>query len=95
MRLRLPTSRMITSIDFSTSRPGLGDAPQALAVAREDVDAELALELEDRLGDAGLRGEQRLGGFGQVEVAADRFLDEPELVEVHGKGLAARGRMTR
>ena len=41
------------------------------------------LELEDRLGDAGLRGEERLGGFGQVQVAPDRFLDEPELVEVH------------
>ena len=39
----------------------------------------------------GLRGEQRLGGLGQVEVAAHRFLDEPELVEVHGEGLAARG----
>ena len=83
MRFRLPTSRMIISIDFSTSRPGLGDAAQTLAVAREDVDAELVLELEDRLGDAGLRGEQRLGGLGQVQVAAHGFLDEPELVQVH------------
>src|SRR6185369_1739494 len=62
---------------------GLGDAAQALAVAGEDVDAELAFDLEDRLGDAGLRREERLGGLGQVEVAPDRLLDEPELVEVH------------
>jgi len=32
---------------------GFGDALQALAVAGEDLDAELFLEFDDRLGDAG------------------------------------------
>jgi hypothetical protein len=64
--------------------PGLGDTAQPLAVAREDVHAKLALELEDGLRDAGLRGEQGLRGLGEIEVAPDRFLDEPELVKIHG-----------
>ena len=64
----------------------LGDAAQALAMAREDVDAELFLELEDGLADAGLRGVQRLGGLGQVQAAPHRLLDEAELVQVHGVG---------
>jgi hypothetical protein len=54
--------------------PRLGDAAQPLAVAREDVDAQLALELQDRLRDAGLRSEERLGRLGQVEVLPDGFL---------------------
>ena len=52
MRLRLPTSRMISSIALQHLLARLGDAAQALAVAGEDVDAELVLELEDRLRDA-------------------------------------------
>jgi hypothetical protein len=71
------------SIDLSTSEPGLGDAAQPLAVAREDVDAEFFFQLEDGLADARLRGVQRLGGLGQVEVAAHRLLHEAELVQVH------------
>src|SRR5205085_7192700 len=61
----------------------LGDAAQALAVAGEDVHAELAFELEDRFGDAGLRREQRLGGLGEVQVLPDGLLNEAELVQVH------------
>ena len=62
---------------------GLGDAAQALAVAHEQVDAQFLLELEDGLGDAGLRREQRLRGLGQVQVAAHGLLHETELVQVH------------
>ncbi|MNT14255.1 hypothetical protein D3C72_1492520 [compost metagenome] len=62
---------------------GLGDALQALAVASEDVDAQLFLQLDDGLGDTGLRGVQRLGGLGQVEVAARGLLHEAELMQVH------------
>jgi hypothetical protein len=62
---------------------GLGDALEALAVAREDVHAQLFLQLDDGLGDAGLRGVQRLGGLGEVEVAAGGLLNEAELVQVH------------
>ena len=61
----------------------LGHVLEALAMAREDVHAQLLLKLDDGLGDARLRGEKRLGGFGEVEVAANRLLDEAELMEVH------------
>ena len=75
--------------------PRLGDAAQPLAVAGEDVDAELAFEFQDCFRHAGLRREERLGRFGQVEVAADGFLNEPELVEVHGRPIErSRGLFT-
>jgi hypothetical protein len=61
----------------------LGDAPQPLAMASEDVHAQLALEFEDGLGDARLRREQRLGGLRQVQIVAHRFLDKAELMQVH------------
>ena len=63
---------------------GFGDALQALAVAREDVDAQFFFQLDDGLGDAGLRGVQGLGRFGQVQAPARGFLHEAELVQVHG-----------
>ena len=63
---------------------GLGDALEALAVAGEDVDAEFFFQLDDGLGDTGLRGVQRLGRFGQVQAPARGFLDKAELVQVHG-----------
>ena len=47
---------MMISIDLQHLRAGLGDAAQALAVAREDVDAEFVLEFEDGLEMPGLRG---------------------------------------
>ena len=62
----------------------LGDAFEALAVARKNLDAQLIFELDDGLGDAGLRGVQGLGGLGQVQAAARGLLDESELVQVHG-----------
>ena len=65
---------------------GLGDTAQTLAVAGEDVHAQLFLQFQDGLADARLRGVQRLGGLGQVEVAPHRFLQELELVQVHGTG---------
>ena len=41
-------------------------------------------QLDDGLGDAGLRGVQGLGRFGQVQAPARGFLHEAELVQVHG-----------
>ncbi|MNT23206.1 hypothetical protein D3C72_1586180 [compost metagenome] len=64
---------------------GFGDALQALAVAGEDLDAELFLEFDDRLGDAGLRGVERLGRLGEVQVAPHGFLNKLELVQIHIK----------
>ena len=52
-------------------------------MARKDVHAQLVFQFDDGLGDAGLGGVQRLGGFGQVQVAASGFLDEAKLVQVH------------
>ncbi len=63
--------------------PRLGNALEPLAVAREDVHAQLVFQFDDGLGHPGLRGVERLGGFRQVEVAAGGFLDEAELVQVH------------
>jgi hypothetical protein len=68
---------------------GLGHPLDALAMARKNLDAQLVFQLDDGLGHAGLRGVQRLGGLGQVEVAAHRFLNEPELVQVHGVASSA------
>ncbi|MNT73188.1 hypothetical protein D3C72_2118630 [compost metagenome] len=62
---------------------GLGDALEALAVAREDVHAQLFFQFDDRLGDAWLRGVQGLGGFGQVQAAPRGLLDKAELVQIH------------
>ena len=67
---------------------GLGDAFEAFAVAGEDVDAQLMFQLQNGFGDAGLRGVQGFGRFGQIEVAAHRLLDKFELVQVHGGALA-------
>ena len=60
--------------------PGLGHALEPLAVAGEDLHAQLFFQLDDGLGNAGLRGVQGLGGFGQVQVAPNGLLHEAELV---------------
>ncbi|MEI9963497.1 MAG: hypothetical protein WDM92_01030 [Caulobacteraceae bacterium] len=58
----------------------LGDADQALGLAHEDVEAELGLQVLDLLADRRLRGQQRGGRLGQVEVVLDGRL--------HGSGIA-------
>ena len=62
---------------------GLGDAFEALAVARKDLHAQFFFQFDDGLGHAGLRGVQGLGRFGQVQVAPHRFLDKAELMKIH------------
>ena len=49
----------------------------------EDVDAQLFFQLNDGLRDAGLRGEQRLGRLGQVEVLPNGFAYKTKLVKIH------------
>ena len=61
----------------------LGQPEQALAAAHEQLDAELVLEILDVLADARLRGVQRIGDLGQVEVLRDRLADDAQLLEVH------------
>ena len=48
----------------------LGDRGDALAVAHEDLHAELLFQALDLLRDPGLRGMQRLGGGRDVQSAA-------------------------
>ena len=49
----------------------------------EDVNAQLFLQLNDRFGNTGLRGKQRLGGLGQVEVLPNGLSDEAKLMKIH------------
>jgi hypothetical protein len=83
MRLRLPTSRMISSMLAQHVLAGLGHALEALAVAGKDFDAQFFFQLDDGFGHAGLRGVQRFGGLGEVEIAAHGFLNKAKLVQVH------------
>ena len=62
---------------------GFVDALEALAMAREDLDAEFLFQFDDGLGHARLRGVQRLGCLGQVQVASRCFLHEAELMQIH------------
>ena len=52
-------------------------------MAGKDVDAQFFLQLDDGFGHPRLRGVQRFGGLGQVEIAASGFLDKTKLVQVH------------
>ena len=63
---------------------GLGERLDALAVAHENLDAELFFELDDGFRDAGLGREQRLGGVTQIEVLPHCLAHEAQLIEVHG-----------
>jgi hypothetical protein len=66
---------------------GLGDAFESFAMAGEDLNPQLLLQLNDGLGDAWLRGMQGLGCFGEVQVAASGFLYKSELMQVHNLSL--------
>jgi hypothetical protein len=55
-------------------------------VTLEDPHAQFILEFDDGLGHPRLGRVQRTGGFGQVEVAPDRFADKTELLQVHDNG---------
>ena len=67
-------------LTLSTCWPGSVMRLQALAMAREDLDAEFFFQLDDGLGYARLRGVQGLGRLGQVQVASRCFLHESELM---------------
>ena len=70
---------------FEHMLAGLGDALKPLAVPGKNLHPQLFFQLDDRLGHTGLRGVQRFGGFGQVQVAANSFLNKTELMQVHIK----------
>ena len=52
-------------------------------MAGKDIDTQLFFQLDDCLGYAWLRSEQRLGGLGQVEVLPYSLSDETELMKIH------------
>ncbi len=60
----------------------LGQSQKPLAPADEQLDAEFVFQILDVLAHPRLGGEQRAGDLGQVEVAADRFLDDAQLLEI-------------
>src|SRR5690606_6875453 len=64
---------------------GRRDRGQALALAREQLDAELGLELLQLLADARLAGIQALGGRRDVEAAVDDSDQVFELLQRHSK----------
>ena len=67
----------------TSSWPGSVKSQKPLALAHEKLDAKLVLEILDVLGDAGLGRKERVGNFGQIEVAPHRLADDPELLKVH------------
>jgi hypothetical protein len=69
--------------DLQDALARLGHAGQALAVAFENHDAQFVFQFADLARHARLRGEQGIGHFGQVEIAACRFADGPQLLEIH------------
>ena len=56
---------------------------QTLALAHEDREAELVLELADLLADARLRREERFRGVGDVEAVIDDRAQVLQLLQIH------------
>ena len=64
---------------------GLRQTEQPLAATHEQLDAELVLEILDVLADARLRGQQRVGDLGQIEIATGGLADDAELLKIHAQ----------
>ena len=62
----------------------LREAQEPLSLAFEQRDAEFDLQVLDVLGHARLRGVERVGHLGQVEVVLDGLAKNTELLEIHG-----------
>ena len=55
---------------------GFRQPQQPLALAHEEVDAEFVLEILDVLADAGLRGVEGIGDFGEIAIPPNGFPDD-------------------
>src|SRR5690606_18642040 len=73
----------------------LGQALDALAMAFEDLDAQLVFKLDDGFRDARLRGIERARRLGQVVVTSDGFSNKLELLKNHGIGTQTPGSETQ
>lgn len=69
--------------DLDQFSAGLGQTQQPLAPADEDLDAEFILQILDVFAYPRLGGEQAIGDLGQIEMAANRFLHNTKLLEIH------------
>jgi hypothetical protein len=54
-------------------------------VATKDLNAQLILKLNNRLGNPRLGCEEGFCGGGQVELLANGFADKPKLMQIHEK----------
>jgi hypothetical protein len=54
-----------------------------LAAARENLYAQLIFQQPDLLADAGLGGEQALGGLGHIQVVMRDLPDVTQLLQLH------------
>src|SRR5690606_37040937 len=81
--------------DVENMLAGLGHAHQALAVALENLHAQLVFQLADLAADAGLRSKQHIGDLGQVIATARRLPDGTQLLKIHGKTFLAASRGLR
>ena len=79
----LPTSRRILRARAMTSRPAGVIAGEALALAREQLHAELGFELLQLLADAGLARVEPLGRRRDVQAAVRDAYEIFELFERH------------
>jgi len=70
---------------FEDMLAGLRHAFEPFAMAGKNLNAKLFFQLNDGFGNTRLRGMQNARGFGQIEVAANGFLDKSELVKIHIK----------
>src|SRR5690606_6561615 len=69
--------------DFQHGFTGLGEADETLAAALDYQYRELSLQLFGLLGDARLRGKERVRGFGEAHVAPYRVAHIAKFLEVH------------
>src|SRR5450830_18348 len=73
--------------DVQDALARLGQTDQTLAVALENFDAEFFFQLANLATYAGLRREQNIGDFSQVEAATCGFADGTQLLEIHRASL--------
>ena len=62
---------------------GGGEFADAVAVAREDADAEFGFEQGELFADAGLRGMQARGGFRNAQTLARHLAEITQLLQFH------------
>ena len=73
--------QMLHDLDHRLAWLGQGD--DALAMAHENLHAELVLELADLLGDPGLGSVELLGRLGEIQALPYGLADVTQLLKIH------------